>query len=80
MRKKEHIYIHALLVEVTQQLIEDDTMSVEMLSEYEALETYPTSIHKSKQNHHEASLALSSAIEPCLDETRTESHDRVINC
>lgn len=79
MRKKEHIYIHALLAEVKRQLIEDETMSVEMLSEYDALGTRPTSIHKSKQNHYEAVMALSSAIEPCLEETRTDSHEHPVN-
>jgi len=79
MRKKEHIYTHALLAEVSQYLIENETMPVEMLSAYDALETRPSSIHESKQNHHEAIVALSSAIEPCLEETRTEGHGRPVN-
>lgn len=72
MHKTEYIHTHALLVEVTRYLIEDETMPVEMLSAYDALETSPSSIHKPKQSHCEAIIALSSAIEPCLKETPTE--------
>jgi len=79
MRKKEHIYTHALLAEVTRQLLEDGTMSVETLSEYDALGTRPSSIHKSKQDHREAMVALGSAIEPCLEGTRADSRERPVN-
>jgi len=79
MRKKEYIYTHALLAEVTRYLIEDETMAVETLSEYDALGTRPSGIHESKQDHHEAIAALSSAIEPCLEDTPTESHERTVN-
>jgi hypothetical protein len=73
MRKKEYIYTHALLVEVTRYLIENDTISAEMLSAYDAIETRPASIHKSKQNHREAIMILSSAI-ASLTEEHTDNH------
>lgn len=79
MHKKEHIHTHALLAEVTRYLIENETMPVEMLSAYDALGTRPSSIHKSKQNHREAIMVLSSAIEPCLKETPTNSHEQSVN-
>jgi len=79
MRKIEHIYTHALLAEVTRYLIEDETMSVEVLSAYNALGTRPSSIHKSKQNHREAIMVLGSAIEPCLEETHTDSQKQSVN-
>lgn len=79
MRKKEHIHTHALLAEVTQYLIETETMSAEMLSEYRELGTSPSSIQKSKQNHREAITVLSNAIEPCLKETPTNSHEQSVN-
>jgi hypothetical protein len=79
MRKKDHIHIHALLAEVTRHLIENDTMPVERLSAYDSLETRPTSIHRPKQNHREAIMLLGSAIEPCLEETRTDSHEQPVN-
>lgn len=79
MRKKEHIYTHALLAEVTQYLIEDETMPVEMLSAYDELETRPSSIHEPKQNHREAIRVLSRAIEPCLEQTHTDSYEQSVN-
>lgn len=79
MRKKEHIHVHALLVEVTRYLIEDETMPVERLSAYDALETRPTSIHRPKEDHHEAIVVLCSAIEPCFEGTRTDSREQSVN-
>lgn len=79
MRKTEYIHTHALLAEVTRRLVENGTMSVETLSTYDALETRPSSIHKSKQNHREAILMLGRAIESCLREARTDSHEQSVN-
>lgn len=79
MRKKEYIHTHALLAEVTRYLIDIETMPAEVLSAYHALGTHPTSIHQSKQNHHEAIMILSSAIEPCLKEAPTDSHEQSVN-
>jgi hypothetical protein len=79
MRKKEHIHTHALLAEVARYLIENETMPIEMLSAYDELGTRPSSIHKPKQNHHEAIMVLSSAIGPCLKETGTDSHEQSVN-
>ncbi|WP_324760922.1 UPF0058 family protein [Haloarcula montana] len=79
MRKQDHIHTHALLAEVTRYLIENETMSDEMLSAYDALETRPSSIHKSKQDHREAVMVLSRTIEPCLKETDTDSPDQSLN-
>ncbi len=79
MRKKEHIHTHALLAEITQHLIETEAMPVERLSGYHELGTSPSSIQKSKQNHREAIMILSSAIEPCLKEIPTDSHEQSVN-
>jgi hypothetical protein len=79
MRKKEFIHIHALFAEVTRYLIEEETMPVEMLSAYDALETRPSSIHKSKQSHHEAIVTLGSAIDQYLTETHTDSQKQSVN-
>lgn len=79
MRKKEYIHTHALLTEVSQYLIENDTMTVETLSAYDALGTGPAGIHKSKQDHHEAIQVLTSAIEPCLTENPGESPEQSMN-
>lgn len=79
MRKKEYIHIHALLAEVTRYLIEDGSIPVETLSAYDALGTRPSSIYKSKQDHREAVLALSRAIEPCLEGTDADRHEQPVN-
>ena len=79
MHKKEYIYTHALLAEVTRYLIENDTMSAEMLSAYDAIETRPASIHKSKQDHREAVVILSSAIESNLTEEHTGNPEQSLN-
>jgi len=79
MRKKEYIYTHALLAEVTRYLIKNDIISPEMLSAYDAIETRPASIHKSKQNHREAVVVLSSAIESSLTEEHTDNHEQSVN-
>lgn len=79
MRKKEYIHIHALLAEVSRYLIEDESMPVERRTAYEALETHPTSIHESKQNHREAIIVLGNAIEPCLKETHVDNQKQSVN-
>jgi len=79
MRKKEYIYMHALLAEVTRYLSENETMLVQVPSAYDALGTRPTSIHKSKQDHREAMMLLSSTIEQCLEETHTDSQEQSVN-
>ena len=79
MRKKEYIYTHSLLTEVARYLIENELMPVEALSAYDVLGTGPSSIHKSKQHHHEAILALTRAIEPCLTETPCDCHEQSVN-
>lgn len=50
--------MQALLSEVTQYLIENETMRGGTLSAYDALGTRPSSIHKPKQNHRDAILLL----------------------
>lgn len=69
MRKQEYIHTHALLAEITRYLSGEEIIQDEMLSVYDALETRPSSIQQSKQNHREAMMLLSSTIECCLTET-----------
>ncbi|QSG05010.1 UPF0058 family protein [Halapricum desulfuricans] len=79
MRKKEYIYTHALLAEVTGYLIKNETMPADRLTAYSALETCPSSIHETKQKHREAVMALSSAIDRCLKEVPTDSHGQAVD-
>lgn len=76
MRKVEYIHTHALLTEVARYLIENETMPVEALSAYDALDVGPSSIHMSKQHHYEAIQTLVSAIDPNLTEPPPDCHER----
>jgi hypothetical protein len=79
VRKKDHIHIHALLVEVTRYLIENEGLPTEALASYDALDTHPSNIHEPKRIHREASITLTSAIEPWLERRRTESPMKSVN-
>lgn len=76
MHKQGHITTHALPADVARYLTEDETMPVGTLAAYDALGTRPTSVHESEANHCDAILVLGRAIESCLDETTTDSHER----
>jgi hypothetical protein len=78
MRKIEHVHMHALLAEITRYLVENETMPAETLSVYDTIGTRPTSIHKSKQHHHEAHMVLGSTIESSLNETRTDDPEQSV--
>lgn len=69
MRKQEYLHVHALLVEVTHHLTDHEEMPTEIRAEYDALETRPWGVHASKQDHHDAVMALATAIETWLDQT-----------
>ena len=62
MRKQEYIHAHALLEEVAHHLTDHEDMPTEIRRGYDALETQPWSVHASKQDHHEAVMALATAI------------------
>ena len=79
MRKNERIHIHALLLEVTQSLIENEDIPVEMRSTYDALDVRPSSIHKPKQNHYEAVTTLGGSIERSLEQAHTDSQNPPAN-
>ena len=64
MRKQEYIHVHALLVEITRYLVENEDTPAETFAAYDALDTRPSSIHEAKQNHHDAVMGLSGEIEP----------------
>lgn len=80
MRKIEYVHTHALLAEVARYLIKTGTMSAERLSTYDALETRPSSIHKSKRSHRMAIRILRHAIEPCLTTSHSGTHDQATDC
>jgi hypothetical protein len=73
MRKQEYIHVHALLVQITQYLVEHEDMPAETFERYEQLSTRPSSIHEAKENHHDAVMELSGDIEPWIDEEFSEA-------
>lgn len=75
MRKQELIHLHALLVEVTHHLDDHGDMPTEISTEYNTLDTHPVSVHASKQDHHEAVMALATAIGTWLDRSPNERPD-----
>ncbi|MDV7348428.1 UPF0058 family protein [Halorubrum distributum] len=76
MRKKELVQTHALLLEVTRDLIENEEMPAEMITTYYTLDVHPSSVHKSKQNHVEAITVLSNSIERWLEQTHSKNFNR----
>lgn len=73
MRKQEYIHVHGLLVELVQYLSEDGVISSERISEYNALDTRPLSVHASKEEHHAAVTVLATTIETELEQTPNHS-------
>ena len=79
MRKKEYVHIHALLVEVTRYVLENERPPAETMSDYEALETRPASIHEPKRKHHEAIKALGDGLEQWLEQPRDGERERSVH-
>jgi len=73
MRKQEYIHLHALLKTISQHLIVHEGMPPEQITAYQHLTVRPTSVQKSKQQHHQAVMALVTAIGSWVEESpRTE--------
>lgn len=70
MRKQELIHLHGLLMEVARYYKQGDSFSID-LSEYESLETDPSSIHRNKAEHQAAVFALIEAITDDLHDKQT---------
>ena len=79
MRKKEYIHVHALLLEVTQYLMENEDVDPSKHSMYDTLDVRPSSVHKPKHNHYEAVAILGDSLERTLEEAHTESPDCPVN-
>lgn len=68
MRKQALIHLHGLLVEVTQSLIESDTVSDRIWDEYEALNTSAYAFQAPKEEHKKAVLFLVATLGAELDQ------------
>ena len=71
MRKKELVSTHALLLEVSHHLIENENMPAERMDTYHALGVTPLDVHKSKQGHYDAINVLGMTIEGEFEEMQT---------
>lgn len=78
MRKQEYIHVHALLVEISQYLIDHEDLPVETLVEYRALDTRPLNVHESKENHHDAVMVLATIIGASLEQGTDDAPDLVV--
>lgn len=72
MRKQELVHLHGLLVEITQSLVDEGTISAEIKNEYEALDINAYAIHESKSDHEEAVLFLAATLSATLEELTEE--------
>lgn len=66
MRKQESVHLHALQLEIARYLDDHPEMPPVDLSEYNATEVGPSSVHRSKGDHEEAVVVLTTAIRDCL--------------
>lgn len=79
MRKQEYIHVHALLVEITRYLVENEDMPAETFAAYDSLSTHPSSIHEAKQSHHDAVMGLSRDIEPWVKEELDDAPKQTVD-
>ena len=75
MRKKEFIHVHALLLEISEYVMENEDVDQSIHPRYDTLEVCPSSVHKPKRTHYEAVTILGDSIERTLEQARTESPD-----
>jgi hypothetical protein len=72
MRKQELVHIHGLLVEITQSLVDQGTVSADIWDEYEALDINAYSIRAQKSDHKEAVLLLATTLRATLEQPAKE--------
>lgn len=68
MRKRELVYLHGLLVEVSTVLHAYGILSDAALSSYQSVEISPTAVHRSKSDHERAVKTLAAAVESAVGE------------
>lgn len=74
MRKREALYLHALLALVREDFEYNRDLSSEAFEEYEGLDVRPTGIHRSKDAHERAVFALAPRLGEIAD--RADSDER----
>lgn len=67
MRKRESLYLHALLALVREDFEYNRDLTTDAFDEYEAMDVRPTSIHRSKDAHQRAVFALAPELGELAD-------------
>lgn len=70
MRKQEYLHLHALLNLTRERLIAREGMPTDQLSAYHRLDVGPSSVQKSKREHHEAVMELATRIGTWVEESQ----------
>ncbi|MFC7194978.1 UPF0058 family protein [Halosimplex aquaticum] len=75
MRKRESLYLHALLALVREDFEHNRDLATGAFDEYEAMDVRPTGIHRSKDAHQRAVFALAPELGALADRA-TDDVDR----
>ncbi|WP_415380719.1 UPF0058 family protein [Halosimplex sp. TS25] len=67
MRKRESLYLHALLALVRDEFEHNRDLPTDAFDEYEAMDVRPTGIHRSKGAHQRAVFALAPELSALAD-------------
>jgi hypothetical protein len=78
MRKRELIYLHGLLDQVSILMRARDDLSEETLDSYRRLNVSPTSVYQPKGDHEQAVETLASALAASVEE-ENESDEQIAN-
>lgn len=78
MRKQECVHLHALLAEITRYLVEREELPPSSLATYDALQTRPSSIHRSRREHREALRVLAGTLDGELGRPSDDPPDPLI--
>lgn len=73
MRKRESLYLHALLALVRREFEYDHDLSAGAFDAYDELDVCPTDIHRSKDAHERAVSALAPRLRDLAEEATDES-------
>ena len=77
MHKDELIHLHSLLVEIKKYFEEQEDPEGEPFDDYEALDTSPVHIHKSKSEHKHAIFVLGEQLAGQMSEDEFSEEGRV---
>lgn len=71
MRKTEYLHLHALFVELRQQLQETEEIPSDAFTAYDEYGIRPTGVHRRKDRHHRALGHLRDGVQATIETDRT---------